>query len=78
MFSGEATDINVIVFGVSRPGLEPTIYSTRGKHANHYATDAVDDNENDNRPIYIDWLVFNANFSNISAISWHPIYMHTN
>jgi hypothetical protein len=23
------------------PGLEPTIYRTRCKHANHYATDAV-------------------------------------
>jgi hypothetical protein len=21
--------------------------------------------------VYIDWLVFNVNFSNISAISWH-------
>jgi hypothetical protein len=26
---------------------------------------------------YIDWLVFNANFSNISAISWR-IYIHVN
>jgi hypothetical protein len=24
-----------------KPGLEPTIYPTRGEHANHYATDAV-------------------------------------
>jgi hypothetical protein len=30
-----------IVFGMTRPGLEPTIYRTRGKHSNHYATDAV-------------------------------------
>jgi hypothetical protein len=30
-----------IVFGLNRLGLEPTIYRTRGKHANHYATDAV-------------------------------------
>ena len=30
-----------IVFGMTRPGLDPTIYSTRGEHSNHYATDAV-------------------------------------
>jgi hypothetical protein len=30
-----------IVFGMTRPGLEPTIYRTRGKHSNHYATDVV-------------------------------------
>ena len=30
-----------IVFGLSRPGIEPTIYRTRGEHANHYAIDAV-------------------------------------
>ena len=32
---------NFVVFGLTRPGLEPTIYRTRGDHANHYATDAV-------------------------------------
>jgi hypothetical protein len=32
---------NFIVFDLTRPGLEPTIYRTRGEHANHYATDAV-------------------------------------
>jgi hypothetical protein len=26
------------VFRLTRPGLEPTIYSIRGEHANHYAT----------------------------------------
>ena len=30
-----------IIFGFTRPGLEPTIYRTRGEHANHYATDAA-------------------------------------
>ena len=30
-----------IVFGLTRPGLEPTIYSTQGKHANHNVTDVV-------------------------------------
>ena len=29
------------MFGLTRPGLEPTNYRTRGEHANHYATDAI-------------------------------------
>jgi hypothetical protein len=41
MFSGEATNTNFIVFGLTRPGLEPMIYHTRGEHANHYTTNAV-------------------------------------
>ena len=41
MLSGEATHTNFIVFALIRPGLEPTIYRTRGEHANHSATDAV-------------------------------------
>jgi hypothetical protein len=32
---------NFIVFGLTRSMLEPTIYRTRGEHANHYTTDAV-------------------------------------
>ena len=30
-----------VVFGLIGQGLEPTIYHTRGKHANQYTTDAV-------------------------------------
>ena len=45
MLSGKATNFNFIVFGLTRPGIEPTIYRTRGEHANHYATDAVTQNE---------------------------------
>jgi hypothetical protein len=41
MLSREATNTNFIVFGLIRSGLEPTICRTRGKHANHYTTDAV-------------------------------------
>jgi hypothetical protein len=41
MLSGEATNTNFIVFGLTQPGLEPTIYHTRGEHARHYATDVV-------------------------------------
>ena len=33
--------IPILVFGLTRPGLEPTIYRTRCEHANHYATDFV-------------------------------------
>ena len=33
MLSGEETYTNFIVFDLTRPGLEPTIYRTRGKHA---------------------------------------------
>ena len=32
MLRGEATNTNFIVFGLTRPGLEPTIYRTRGVH----------------------------------------------
>jgi hypothetical protein len=35
---------NFIVFGLTRPGLETTIYRTQGEHDNHYANDAVDIN----------------------------------
>ena len=39
VLSGEATHTNFIVLDLIRPGLEPTIYRTRGEHSNHYATD---------------------------------------
>ena len=29
------------LYGLTRLGLEPTIYRTRGRHANHYTTNAV-------------------------------------
>ena len=41
MLSGEATNINFIVFGLTRPGLKPTIYRTRVEHTNYYTTAAV-------------------------------------
>jgi hypothetical protein len=40
VFSGEATNTNFKIFGLPRPGLEPTIYRTWGEHTNLYATDA--------------------------------------
>jgi hypothetical protein len=39
--SREATNTNDIDLGLTLPGLEPTIYRTRGEHVNHNATDAV-------------------------------------
>jgi hypothetical protein len=42
MLSGKAPNTNFIVFGLTRSGLEPTIYRTRVEHANHYTSDAVD------------------------------------
>ena len=41
VLSEEATHINVLVFSLTRSGLESTIYHTRGEHTNHNTTDAV-------------------------------------
>ena len=41
MLSGEATNTNSIVLGLTLTWLKPTIYCTRGEHANHYTTDVV-------------------------------------
>jgi hypothetical protein len=38
---GETTNTNFIVFGLTRPAFEPTIYRTRGEHDNYYTTDAL-------------------------------------
>jgi hypothetical protein len=38
VFCGEAEHTNVIVFSLTQPELEPTIYRTQGEYANHYAT----------------------------------------
>ena len=40
MLREEATHTNFISFGLTRPGIEPTIYNTRCENANHYTTDA--------------------------------------
>jgi hypothetical protein len=37
--AGETTDVNFIIFGLTRSVLEPTIYHTRGEHDNLYTTD---------------------------------------
>ena len=40
MLSGEATNTNFIIFGLTRSELEPRIYRTRDEHANHYTNEA--------------------------------------
>jgi hypothetical protein len=39
MLSKETTNTNFIVLGLTRSGIESTIYHTRDEHANHYITD---------------------------------------
>jgi hypothetical protein len=41
MLSGETTNTNFMIFDLTLPGLEPTIYRIQGELANHYTTDAV-------------------------------------
>jgi len=41
LISGEATNTNSIVFGLTRSGLEHTIYRTLGEHPYHFTIDAV-------------------------------------
>jgi hypothetical protein len=40
-FVSDLWQVGGFLFGLTRPGFEPTIYHTRGEHANHYTTDAV-------------------------------------
>jgi len=42
MLSREATNTNFTDFGVTRTGIEPTIYRTWGEHANLYNIYAVE------------------------------------
>jgi hypothetical protein len=41
VLSGETTNTNLIVFGLTRPGPKPTIYHTQGEQINNHATNAV-------------------------------------
>jgi hypothetical protein len=36
VLSGESTNTNFIVIGLTRSGFEPTIYRTRDEHTNYY------------------------------------------
>ena len=39
VLTGEATNPNLMVFDLTRLGLEPTIYHTQSEHVNLYTTD---------------------------------------
>ena len=41
MLSGETANTTFIVFTLTRQGLEPANYRTRGEHVNYHPTDAV-------------------------------------
>ena len=41
MFSGDTTNTNFIVFGLTGLGLETMLFHIRDEHANYYTTDAV-------------------------------------
>ena len=60
MPNGKAANTNFIIFGLSRPGREPTPYLTQGKHATYYTIDVVKDAFVPKiHDWLIDWLVFN-------------------
>ena len=40
MLSGETANTHFTVYGLTRSGLEPTIYHTQCEHAKYYTTDA--------------------------------------
>jgi hypothetical protein len=44
MVSREVAHFIFIIFSLTQQGLEPMIYHTQGKHANHYTTDMVTSN----------------------------------
>ena len=41
LFSGEAASGIIILFGLTIPGLDPTIYNTRGQHLDHHTIDRL-------------------------------------
>jgi hypothetical protein len=40
-YLAQKQQIPILSCGLTKPGLNPTIYHTRSKHANYYTTDAV-------------------------------------
>jgi hypothetical protein len=45
---------NFIVFGLTRPGLEPRIYHTRGEYANHYMVAYGKENQVGNYCLFVE------------------------
>ena len=59
MLSREAVNTSFIVYGLTWLGLEPMIYHTLGKHANHLYTTNV---------IYVGWRNVRIIYQNINCI----------
>ena len=58
LISGEATNTNFIAFGLTRLKLEPTIYHTGARQANHFTNDVVficNKNKNKNTLLSQSW-----------------------
>ena len=70
VLSREVANTNFIVFGLTGPGIEPTIYRTRGEHAKQYSIDAVTLCHIILHKVRFKFMVFNATSNNISVISW--------
>ena len=68
MLSAQAANTNIIVFDLTRSGLEPSIYSTRGEHANQYSTDAVHSRTQYDKVI----LIFEWTKRNVAAVFIKP------
>jgi hypothetical protein len=71
MLSGEATNTNFIVFGLTLPGLESIIYCTPGKHASHYTTDAFEEKF---LQTYTDKVIININGAILKEDKWIQMY----
>lgn len=67
MPSGEATDAYLIVFGLTRLALEPTIYPTRRENANHYKTNVI---------FLENTKIFHNSYNNISFIGQSKKQQH--
>jgi hypothetical protein len=62
MLIGEAATTNFIVFGLTRPGPEPTIYCTQGEHMNPYTRYAIESHPNSG-------VVFSDEIDSLLAVS---------
>ena len=52
MFKSETTNTYLIVFGLTRPGLDPMIYYTHGEHTNYDTTDRFSSKDKENMKIF--------------------------
>jgi hypothetical protein len=73
-----ATNTNFIVFGLTRSGLESTIYRTRSENANHYTTDAVNINKAHAIMSTIQKMLFRSRKKNHMLGEWKPNAMFDN